>query len=241
MPILRLVYLLPPAEAAGISLVMVVANAISGSLAYLRHGRVDVRAAVLVATTGIPASFLGAYLVRFASKAIFDVLLGCVLAAFFAILVRRRREGASKPLRSWLAERTLVDRSGESFRYGTNVPLVLGTGIVLGLASSFLGIGGGTVFGLFFIGIFGMPPEIVNATSTLAILLTAPAGVATHALQHDVDWTYALPLAFGGFAGGQIGPRIARRLSSPRLLDVMAGTILLAAIALVLKHIPLGR
>ena len=242
VPILRLVYLLAPAEAAGISLVMVLANAVSGTAAYVSQKRADVRTAVLVAATGIPASFIGAYLVHFVSKTFFDLVFGCVLAYFFVVIVRRRRQGNEKrPLMRGLRERTLVDRSGEVFTYGTSVPLVLVTGAILGFSSSFLGIGGGVIFVLFFIGLFRMPPHIVNATSTLAILLTSPAGVLTHALQHDIVWSYAAPLALGGLAGGQIGPRIARRIASHRLLDVMAFAILIAAGALILKHVPLGR
>ncbi|MBD5654725.1 MAG: sulfite exporter TauE/SafE family protein, partial [Candidatus Eremiobacteraeota bacterium] len=103
----------------------------------------------------------------------------------------------------------------------------------------FFGIGGGIIFVMVFIATFRMPPHVVTATSTLAILLTSPAGVIAHAYARDIDWAFALPLAGGGLIGGQIGPRIARRLSSPRLLTVLAGTVLLAALALIVKHLPL--
>ena len=85
--------------------------------------------------------------------------------------------------------------------------------------------------------LLGVPTHIVTATSTLAILLTSPVGVITHQIEHDIDWAIALPLALGGIVGGQIGPRIAQRLSSPRLLTVMAITLMGAAIALVLRHV----
>lgn len=242
VPILRLVYLLAPAEAAGISLVMVLANAASGSVAYVKQRRADVRTAVLVAAAGIPASLIGARLVHFVSRAFFDLVFGLVLAYFFYVTMRRRRSGgAEKPLVRGLVERTHVDRDGRSFTYGTSVPLVLATGALLGFSSAFLGIGGGIIFVLVFIGLFRMPPHVVSATSTLAILLTSPAGVITHALQNDIVWSYAAPLALGGLAGGQIGPRIGKRISSPRLLDVMAFAIVIAASALILKHVPIGR
>jgi uncharacterized membrane protein YfcA len=242
IPVLRLVFLLPPAESAGISLFIVFANTVSGSIAYLRQGRADVRTALLVTMTGIPASLLGAHLVRFASPTTFDLLYGALLTYFFIDIVRRRRlrEDSRPPLRG-MRERTLVDRSGETFRYGTSVPLVLACGVALGFVSSFFGVGGGIIFVLVFIGLFRMPPHVVAATSTLAILFTSPVGVAAHMFEHGMAWTYAAPLAFGGLIGGQIGPRFARRLPSHRLLDVLAVTILIAALALVIKHIPLGR
>lgn len=242
VPVLRLAYLLTPAEASGISLVLVFANAVSGSAAYVKQKRTDVRTAFLVAATGIPSSFIGAYAVHFVTRTFFDLIFGLVLTYVFVVVVRRRRQtGAPKPLMRGLSERTLIDRDGQSFTYGTSVPLVLATGALLGFSSSFLGIGGGIIFVLIFIALFQMPPHVVNATSTLAILLTSPAGVITHALQNDIEWSYAAPLVLGGLAGGQIGPRIAGRISSPQLLDIMAFAILIAAGALLLKHVPFGR
>jgi len=239
IPALRIAYNVAPATTAGVSLVMVLANSISGSVAYFRQRRADARIALLIAATGIPASLLGTYLVRRVSFAGFDLLFGALLVYFFIDIMRRRarKERLGIPV-AGLHERRLTDAYGQEFSYLSSTPLVLATGLAFGFASSFFGIGGGIIFVMVFIGVFRMPPHVVTATSTLAILLTAPVGVLSHAYAHDVDWSYALPLAAGGLAGGQIGPPIARRLSSPRLLTVIASTILLAALALVLKHLP---
>ena len=83
-----------------------------------------------------------------------------------------------------------------------------------------------------------MPPHITSATSTVAILFTAPVGVAAHQLQGDIDWSFAIPLAVGGLVGGQIGPRIARRMTPRQVLLVLALSLLGAALALALKHVP---
>lgn len=102
--------------------------------------------------------------------------------------------------------------------------------------SSFFGIGGGVIFFAVSISLFGMPAHIISATSTLAILLTSPAGFAVHAFQGDIDWQVAIPLAVGGTLGGQIGPQIARRLSSRALVTTLAFAIFLAGLALALNH-----
>lgn len=241
LPVLRIVYGIAPATASGVTLVMVLANAISGSFAYLRQRRADVRIAGLIAITGIPASVLGTYLVGQISFAGFDYLYGALLVTFFVYLIRRDRGGADAPFPATrgLHARTLVDAYGEEFRYLTNTPLVLLCGVAVGLQSSFFGVGGGIIFLMAFIALFRMPAHIVTATSTVAILLTAPAGVLAHAYAHDIDWALAVPLAAGGLVGGQIGPRLARRMSSPRLLSALAAMLLIAALALVVKHLPL--
>ncbi len=67
-----------------------------------------------------------------------------------------------------------------------------------------------------------MPPHVVTATGAFVITTTAPVGIAAHAYAGDVDWVFALPLVLGGIAGGSIGPVIARRISSARLITLLA-------------------
>ncbi|HMD02482.1 MAG TPA: sulfite exporter TauE/SafE family protein [Candidatus Baltobacteraceae bacterium] len=238
IPVLRLFFGIAPATTAAVSLVMVFANSVSGSIAYLRQGRVDVRLAATVAATGIPTSVLGAYLVGKISFTGFDVLYGLLLLFFsFYLLRRRNAPPPSTPLRVPSAgERVLVDARGERFAYATSVPLSLLCGVILGLVSSFFGIGGGFIFVLFFIALLRMPAHIVAATSTFAILLTSPSGVIAHYLGGHIDWNYAIPLSLGGLVGGQFGPRIARRLSSPQILGVLGYLMLAAAAAMAARH-----
>ena len=238
VPLLRLAFGTLPAAAAGASLVMVVANAVSGSIAYTRQKRADFLTAVLVGIGGLPGSIAGALLVRHASPSSFDALYGALLVVFFGYILRRRTRPNATRVATFagMRERTLVDAYGERFTFGFHPPAAIAIGIVLGFMSSFFGIGGGVIFFAAFISVFGMPAHIISATSTLAILLTSPAGVAAHALQGDIDWQVAAPLAFGGTLGGQIGPRIARRLSSRALVTTLAFAIFLAGLALALNH-----
>jgi uncharacterized membrane protein YfcA len=223
---------------AGASLVIVLANGISGSIAYLRQGRADVRLALLVAVTGVPACVAGALAVRHVTFAGFDTIYAAMLLLFFIDIMRRRNAAAPPRLRvPGLRERTLVDARGEVFRYAWSPALVLVSGVAIGFIASFFGIGGGIVFLIVFIAVFAMPAHVVTATSMLAMLFIAPVGVATHWLEGNIDPSFAIPLAIGGFAGGQFGPLIARRLSSPQLLTVLAFAVLATALSLIGRHL----
>ena len=238
VPLLRLALVIAPAEAAGASLVMVVANAISASFAYARQRRTDVRTAVFVGIGGFPGAIVGAILVKHTTSTHFDGLYGALLVVFFLEIVRRRMSSRSpRPAAiAGMRERSIVDAAGTRHTYGTHDALVACVGFALAFVSSFFGIGGGIVFVAAFVGIFAMPPHVVVATSTLAILFTAPVGVAAHALAGDIDWHLALPLAIGGTIGGQLGPRFAKRLSPPALVTAIAGAIAIAGFALALHR-----
>jgi hypothetical protein len=82
VPILLLMY--PhddPATITSVSLAVVFLNASSGSFAYLRQHKVDVRSGLWFAATAVPGSILGALAVSHIPRTAFEVLLGVVLIA----------------------------------------------------------------------------------------------------------------------------------------------------------------
>ncbi|HTV73388.1 MAG TPA: sulfite exporter TauE/SafE family protein [Candidatus Acidoferrales bacterium] len=237
VPVLRIVFAVSPAGTAGAALVMVFANSLSATVAYVRQRRVDVRAGLFIAATGIPGSIAGAICVHYVSFVDFDLIYSALLIYVATDAIRRSRthQRAGHSPRKNLGQRVLRDASGKEYRYRENVPVLLVVGVVTGFASSFFGIGGGTIVipALMF---FDVPAHIVTATSQFAIAFTSPVGVATHLLSHDIQWGIALPLAVGGLIGGQIGPRIAKRLSPAQLLIALAVTLIAAALSLILDH-----
>ncbi len=239
-PALRLIFHLSPSAAAGTSLVLVLANVASASIAFYRQGRVDVRLGVLMGFLAIPGSIAGALLVKRAPGAWFDLLYAGMLV-FLAVDLWRRpsvhAEGGTSRL-PWSRERTFRDRlTGTEYRYTESRPVAAVAGAVTGFLSSFFGIGGGVLVVPIMLRLFVMPAHIVSATSHTIILFSAPFGVATQALTGDINWSDALPLALGGIAGGQIGAKLSRYLSGPRLVRILAIVLSLAAASLISQHI----
>ena len=222
IPVLRLAFGVPPAQAAGTSLVMVVANTAAATFGYLRNRVVDLRLALPFTIGAVPGSIAGVFAVKRFSPIGFDVAYGCVLM-LLAVLVLRRRGVESRPA----TERT--------FAHDPRVGVLAGVGV--GFFSSLFGIGGGVVMIPLLLIAARMPPHVVTATSAFVITLTAPVGVITHAAAGDVDWIFTSPLVVGGIAGGSIGPMIAKRISSPALITLLAVALMCAALGLALRHL----
>jgi len=222
IPVLRIVYGVPPTQVAGTSLVLVLANTAASTVGYLRDRVVDLRLAVPFTLGAVPGSILGVLAVRKLSPTGFDFAYGIVLVVL-AILVVRRRSVVSRPLE----ERT--------FAHNPWIGVIAGVGI--GFFSSLFGIGGGVVLIPLLLIAARMPPHVVTATSAFVITTTAPVGVVTHALEGHVDWVFTLPLVLGGLAGGSVGPAIAKRVSSPALITLLATALSLSAIGLALRHL----
>lgn len=222
IPILRIAFGAPPAHAAGTSLVMVLANTITATFGYLRHRMVDVPLAIPLMLGAVPGSILGVFAVKRFTPSGFDLAYGIVLLSLAVLVIRRRS----------LESRAVAERT---FAHDPRIAAVAGVGV--GFFSSMFGIGGGVVLIPLLLLAARMPPHVVTATSALVVTATAPVGVATHALAGDVDWAFAAPLVAGGLAGGSIGPVISRRVSSPTLITILSGALILAAISLVVRHL----
>lgn len=222
IPVLRIAYGVLPGPAAGTSLVMVLANTAAASIGYLRHRVVDLKLAVPLTISAVPGSIAGAIAVKRFSPTGFDLAYGACLV-LMAVMVLRRRGMESRPAH----ERT--------FAHDWRVGLAAGFGV--GFFSSLFGIGGGVVLIPLLLLAARMPPHVVTATSAFVITTTAPVGIIAHAYGGDVDWVFTTPLVLGGLVGGSFGPVIARRVSSPTLISLLAGALILAALGLVLRHV----
>ncbi|MGZ3526263.1 MAG: sulfite exporter TauE/SafE family protein [Vulcanimicrobiaceae bacterium] len=226
VPLLRLLFGLSPAMAAGTSLVLVVANSASGSIAYLRQRRVDVHVGLLVAAGGFPGSILGSIAVAHVSGVFFDVIYAIFLIAVASdiIINRDKRIGQRDKKRAPLSRRAMP-----TWR-------ALLTGLVLGFISSLFGIGGGVILVPVLLYFSSLPAHAISATSHFAMALTTPVGLATQIAQHNVRLGYAIPLVLGGILGGQIGARMSLRLKSVLLIKLVAVALIIAAFMLALRH-----
>jgi uncharacterized protein len=106
-----------------------------------------------------------------------------------------------------------------------SVPEVLGTvafGVLVGVLSALLGVGGGIVMVPFMVLALGEPQKAAEGTSLLVIAPTAIAGVMAHRRAGLVAVREALLLGLGGALGSYAGARIALALR-PDALEILFG------------------
>jgi uncharacterized membrane protein YfcA len=211
-----------PTTVAGTSLIFVLANVASSAIGFLRQKRVDLALATPLALGAIPGSIAGVAAVKYVNGTWFDVVYGLLLVLLAGLVLRRRSIRSRAE-----GERTFAHRPA----------VAIPVGVLLGVLSSMFGIGGGVVMIPVFLIAARMPPHVVAATTAVIVALTAPVGVIAHALAGDVDWSAALPLVIGGLVGGAVAPLVAQRVSSPRLITLLAYGLIAAAAGLALRHL----
>ncbi|MBS1844509.1 MAG: sulfite exporter TauE/SafE family protein [Actinobacteria bacterium] len=228
-----------PATVTSISLFVVFFNALSGSLAYGRLGRIDYDAGIRFALAAIPGSVLGALAVHLVPVRVFDAIMAAALAATAGFVTRLRPHAERPRPRGNTVERQMVDRDGNSYRYW--VPLRRGSAYsaLVGFASSFLGIGGGVIHVPILVGTLGFPTHIAAATSHFVLTFATGAATVTHLLggtfSSGSGLAIAVPLAIGVVPGAQLGAWIARKMAGPSIRRLLGGALLILAVRLLVS------
>jgi uncharacterized membrane protein YfcA len=239
VPLLLLVYHLPPPDAVGTSLAVVFLNAVSGTLAYLRQRRVDLGLGLRFAAATLPGAIGGAYFTRTLSSNAFALGFGVLLLLIAGLLFTGKTARPSGRATS----RTLVDAAGEAHGYTVDTWKGVALSLVVGGVSSASGIGGGIIHVPFLIVVLGLPVHVATATSHFVLSISALAGTVTYLVLGHVDVRMAALLGLGVLAGAQVGARTSMRTSATLIRRVLAGGLALVGarmlvFAMHLLHVP---
>jgi uncharacterized protein len=223
VPILLLLY--PgdsPATITSISLAVVFLNASSGSFAYLRQHKVDVRSALWFASAAVPGSVLGALAVSHVPRTVFEVILGVVLIAASIFLLVSQRPVAGH------------HEAGDYGFFGPRIehhrPTGLALAFVVGFVSSLLGIGGGILHVPALVHVLDFPVHVATATSHFVLAMTAGAGTVAHVASGTFAGTVlsrTAALGVGVVVGAQFGALWSKRAKPTFILRGLAVALLL--------------
>ncbi|MET1052325.1 MAG: sulfite exporter TauE/SafE family protein [Mycetocola sp.] len=189
--------------AAGTSLAAIVPVGIVGVISYALNGSVDWIAAGLLALAAVVGAQIGSHLLsRLPLPALrwgFIAFLVVVIVSLFLVT----------PSRDGVIDLTLWSVLG-----------LLALGLVAGILSGLLGIGGGIVVVPMLIILFGASDLVARGTSLLMIIPTAISGTIGNAVRRIVDLPAAVVIgvsactttALGALAAAAIDPAVANIL-----------------------------
>lgn len=248
VPILVLVFNLDTRLAVGTSLVMVIFTALSATFAYSRQRRIDWKVGVMSAVATVPGASIGAYATRLFSSNSLAIIFGLTILLVAVVMLHRSFRERTDPQKTHMLtskskstrglwSRRLLDNTGEVFEYDASIYSGLLLLVLGGLASGFLGIGGGLVVVPILTAAVGLPMHVAIATSMLTMIFTAVSGVSTHIMLGNVSVEYAIPLVVGILGGTQIGAWTAKRLKSASLERVFAIAVMAIGVVLIITRL----
>jgi uncharacterized protein len=246
---LLIFYGIPPTVAAASSASQVTGASVSGVFAHSKRGGVDRQIGAVLVVGGIVGALFGSVLFRLLQglgqidtviNILYVVLLGTIgtvmaregLAAIRAersgepVRARKRRH---HPLVANLPMRWRFYRSG--LYISPLAPLLLG--MITGVLTMLMGIGGGFILVPAMLYILGMSGNVVVGTSLFQILFVTMATTMMHALTTKaVDIVLAALLLLGSVSGAQLGAHFAQRVRAEYLRLALAAIVLAIALRL---------
>lgn len=243
-------YGIPPTVAVASATTQITGASVSGVAAHMKRGGVDLKMGAIMIVGGLIGSVLGAGLFRLLQAAgqvdlvigiLYVVMLGAIGALMLrdalvalAIIPAPDRPTKKRNRFHWVAALPMRWRFYSSGLYLSPIA-PLGLGVVAGILTVLLGVGGGFVLIPAMIYVLGMSARVVVGTSLLVILVVSAVTTMVHSMTtFGVDIVLALLLLVGGVIGAQYGAALTHKLRPDWLRLALAVMILLVAFRMLL-------
>ena len=239
VPVLLLLYPdYEPERFTAISLAVVCANTISGSIAYARQRRIDYVTGIIFAAASAPGVIAGVFLVNLVPERAFTIALALMLLALACLALRGPPRGVRRPLRGrGVIIREVVAPEG-TYRYGYTLWQGIVLSLAVGLISSLFGIGGGVLHVPAMISLLHIPVSFAVATSQFILAFMSGGGTIIHLANGTLSGeqlTKTAALAAGTIPGAQVGALMARGMKARTTVKLLVGALLLLSVRLLVK------
>jgi len=233
----------PPAVAVATGANQIVGSSVSGFLAHWRRGTVDFRMGGILLIGGVIGSTLGVGLfswlqtlgqIDLVIQLSYVIMLGIIgslmMVESIRTIIQSRKSGGSRRTKlhqhHWVHGLPLKMRFRKSRLY-ISALMPFGVGIMVGVLSAIMGVGGGFVMVPAMVYLLGMPTAVVVGTSLYQIIfVTANITIFQSTMNQTVDIPLAVLLLVGGVMGAQYGARIGKNLPGEQIRGLLAAMVL---------------
>jgi uncharacterized membrane protein YfcA len=213
LPVLVYVAGISAHEAVGMSLVVVGGTSIVGSLLNARRGSLDWKAGAFFSVSGMVGAFVGAKFTHMVSALVLLLLFG-VLMLVVGVRMLLKNETNTPPQQCcpWRC---------------------LGVGVMVGVLTGFLGVGGGFLILPALVLFAGLEMKRAIGTSLAVIAVNCVGGLIGQLRYTSLNWLLTLAFLAAAVAGIMAGAALSERLPATNLRRGFAWCVLLLGIALV--------
>ena len=230
-----------PQIITAISIAVVAANAVSGSFAYARAGRIDFKAGVLFGLCTIPGSIGGVFLTKVIPIHTFNIVFGIfliIVALYLFFKSQKETMVSSRSNSANLTSHTITDKTGKVFSYHYNQNYGIVISVIVGFLSPLLGIGGGIIHVPALVQWLEFPVYIATATSHFILAIMSTVSVIVHILQGSYHEAHVLKivlgLCLGVIPGAQLGAYISHKLQTRLIIKILAFCLAIVGLRILL-------
>lgn len=250
VPLLRLVFGLDAYMATATSLFAIIPTSLSGMISHLRAKTCYPKLGLALGLGGAATSSIGVYLGSISPAwAIMVVAAVIILYSAFNMLRKAlrlpsdKKEKAARAAAKAGAEVQMhhiepTSLAEEEFALtGKKIAGGVGIGLVAGLASGYVGVGGGFIMVPLMTSWLGVPMHRASGTSLIAIIILAIPGVIEQIVLGHVDFLAGIMLCAGAIPGAYLGAKLVPKIPERTLRFIFAGFLGVAGIMLALNEL----
>lgn len=218
VPVLILLYNLPPNIVVGTSLLIILLSSIVGVALQIKSKNYNLKVAITLSIASMPGALIGAYLVKIIYLPFLKYIISATLLSISIYIFKK-------------SDNKIV----ENEIHQTKLNFAIAISFLIGIISTIVGIGGG-IFQIPQM-IYSLNMPIVNAipTSQLIILLTSLSATIAHFQFQNIDFSIVLPIFLGTIPGNFIALNFSKKISSITLKKIFSILLLIASIIIFLQ------
>lgn len=244
VPIFRLGFGLSAFASTATSLFTIIPTSLVGFVTHIKNKTCIPQLGIVCGLAGACTSPVGVYLANI-SPAWLVMLAAAIIIGFSSYKMFRKasrmpKQQAKGTVMGVDAEKAAVkaaavegDLNAQQFVFTRkNIPTAILIGLAAGLASGYVGVGGGFLMVPLFVSVLGVMMRQASGTSLIAIMILAIPGVIEQGLLGNINYMAGIAMAVGSIPGAVIGANLVRRIPERQLRFVFGAFLLVSAVVL---------
>ena len=242
---------IPPSTAVGTEAVQILGSSVSGAISHGRKKNIDYEIGIFLLIGGIFGSTVGVIIFNFLKESgNIDLIINILYVIFLAtigilmliestlsILRKDEVQVRKKKRRTFLDYMPMKLRFKRSKIY-ISIFLPITIGIIVGLLSALMGVGGGFIMVPAMIYLFRMNTISAIGTSLFQIVfITLNVSILQATYNQSVDLILAIFLLIGGVIGAQFGSKLTSRFRGEQIRVLLAIIVMIVCFCMGLELI----
>lgn len=253
VPAFKLGYAMDSLMCTATSLFTIIPTSVSGAISHIRNKTCLPKLGVAAGLGGACLSPLGVWLATLSPDWAVMGAAALIIAYSSVTMFRKALKAPKVPRGATGAEAVdaaakeaaAEDRAAAIERAHEEAPAIgwreagigAAIGLFAGLASGYVGVGGGFIMVPLMMSILRVPMKLTSGTSLIAVMILAVPGTVTQALLGNINWIAGIAVACGSIPGATLGAKLIPKVPERQLRFLFAGFLVVAAVLLVVNQL----
>lgn len=249
VPIFRLGFGMSAIASTATSLFTIIPTSLGGFITHIRNKTCIPKVGLVCGLAGACTSPLGVYLASISPS--WSIMLAAALIIGYSSVTMFRKAIRMPKISSQgtsavagvdreravekAADKAAIEEEPFTFT-SKKVGMCICIGFAAGLASGYVGVGGGFIMVPLFISLLGVMMRQASGTSLVAVTILAIPGVIEQGLLGNINYMAGIAMAIGSIPGAILGANLIRRVPERKLRFIFGAFLLLSAVVLLLNE-----